>query len=343
MSEPGTRLAGIEGSAASVDMSRSEQSLRLAVTIVAIRLEAENVMSYELAPRQGALPAAGAGSHVDLYLANGLVRSYSLCNTPKAGENYVVAVALASDSRGGSSFMHQQASVGMHLSIGQPRNNFRLSDAPGPSIFVAGGIGITPILSMLHSLSQQKRQWRLHYFARSETRAPFRHVLQKLAAEGHGEVQFIYNDGPESGRVKVADVLAEVAPEAHLYCCGPSAMLQDFESFLANTPADRVHVERFAGSVDAAQPRDDFTIELARSNIRLCVRQGISILDTILAAGIEVPFSCKEGVCGACEVAVLDGVPEHRDMVLSEAEKAANMSILICCSTAQSERLVLDL
>lgn len=306
-----------------------------------LRYEAEGIISVELRPWGDTVFAPfEAGAHIDLHLPNGLVRSYSLLNPPSDAGRYVVGILRDRNSRGGSEYIHSQLRVGMQLTISQPRNNFALDTAARHSVLVAGGIGITPILCMYRQLLALGKSAELIYCARSRGEAA---CLEEIAALG-GKLTYHFND--EKGTLPdLAQYLAGRSADAHFYCCGPTPMLNAFEATCEQLGYANVHIERFAA--EAVAPADDaqdsYTVELKKSGKTLQVEPGISLLDAVLAAGCDVEHSCREGVCGACETRVLEGEPDHRDGVLTKAEKAANKTMMVCVSGCKSRRLVLDL
>ncbi|MGC4243116.1 MAG: PDR/VanB family oxidoreductase [Herbaspirillum sp.] len=310
----------------------------LSVRVQAMRFEAQGVVSVELClPDGGELPAFEAGAHIDLHLANGLVRSYSLSNSPAERHRYVVGVLHDRASRGGSRYVHEQLRVGSTLSISVPRNNFPLEEAAPLSVLIAGGIGITPISCMYHHLRAQGKEAVLHYCARSRKEAAF--TAQLLGQPG---VSSHFDD--EAGTApNLRAVLGAYPKESHFYCCGPTPMLNAFESLCEELGLPNVHIERFAAEKVAPVQHGSYVAELVRSKSSLTVPAGKSLLDTLLDAGIAVDHSCREGVCGACETRVLEGEPEHRDGVLSKAERAAGKTMMVCVSGCKGQRLVLDL
>jgi ferredoxin-NADP reductase len=233
--------------------------------------------------------------------------------------------------------MHDQLRVGMRLFILPPRNNFPLKEDAELVVLIAGGIGITPIYCMVKRLIELKRPWELYYSCRSRMDTAF---LDELTL--HAQSHFHFDD-EESGRfLQVAAIVEKLPRNAHLYCCGPAPMLAAFEAATANWPQDQVHVEYFTPKFAAAQ-EGGFIVELARSKRELVIPQGKSILQCVSEAGIQVPHSCEEGVCGACETRVISGIPDHRDTILTEQERNENATMMICCSGSKSPRLVLDI
>jgi vanillate O-demethylase ferredoxin subunit len=312
------------------------------VRIVGMRQEALDVLSLELKPASGAVLPFGPGAHIELHLPGGLRRAYSLTNAPGDRSCYRIAVHRSALSRGGSHCVHGTLRVGDVLPVSAPRNLFALVDDPAPAVLIAGGIGITPLWSMVQQLAVDGREWQLHYASRQRERAAF---LEAVVSLDEGRVQ-TYFDGEPGGRsLDIAATVAAADPRAHLYCCGPQPMLQAFEQATVNRDRSRVHLERFGADAPSA-PREAaaaFEVVLARSGRTLRVAPGQSILDEVLAAGIDAPSSCREGVCGTCETRVLDGVPDHVDSVLSEDERAACRTMMICCSRSKTATLVLDL
>ncbi|WP_020655765.1 PDR/VanB family oxidoreductase [Massilia niastensis] len=304
--------------------------------------EAEDIVSLELAAPDGsALPAFTAGAHIDLSLGKGLVRSYSLVNDPAERHRYVVAVNRDPASRGGSRHVHEALRAGQALEVSAPRNHFPLVEDAPHVVLIAGGIGITPLLCMIRRLNALGRAWTLHYSARTRAKAAYLGVLRELA-EPCGRLDFHVVDEC-GGRLPDLAALVGASPAgAHLYCCGPVPMLHAFEEAASLRPPGTVHVEYFSAQQDAALA-GGFEVVLARSGRSLRIQPGASILDALLADGLDVGHACKEGVCGACQTRVLEGTPDHRDSYLSPREKSAGDAIMLCCSGCTSEKLVLDL
>lgn len=305
--------------------------------------EAEDILSLELvAPGGDPLPAFTPGAHIDLRLAPGLTRSYSLVNPAHERHRYVVAVSKDPASRGGSRHVHERLRPGDVIEVSAPANHFALvEDAPQVVMF-AGGIGITPLWCMAQRLHALGRAWVLHYSVRQRARCAYLQELQALERASPGHVHFHF-DEEEGGRpMDLRAVIDTVAPQAHLYCCGPPAMLRAFEQAAAQRAPGTVHVEYFSARAEAAVARS-YRVVLARSGRTFEVPAGKTILSVLLQARLDVPYSCGEGVCGACETRVLSGEPDHRDTVLSPQEAAAGRTMMICCSGSRSETLVLDL
>jgi ferredoxin-NADP reductase len=305
--------------------------------------ETEDISVFEFrAPEATALPSFLAGSHIDLHLGSGLVRSYSLVNCPSETHRYVIAVKKEPHSRGGSRFLHEQLNAGDELDIDEPRNNFRLCEKAPKSILIAGGIGVTPFASMARRLEKLGLPWELHYAARNRCSAGF---VTDLASYG-SKVNFYFSqesvDEIPARRVDLDRIVAEVPSDAHVYCCGPRNMLAAFEKAAAALPSEQTHIEFFSNA-DEIDKAGGFDVRLARSGQTIEVRPGETILDVLLKRGIDAPYSCLEGVCSTCETRVISGIPDHRDLILSREEREANDRMLICCSRSKSAVLVLDL
>jgi vanillate O-demethylase ferredoxin subunit len=316
----------------------------LQVRVRSITWEADGILSFELCPMppRKELPAFTAGAHVDVHLPNGVLRSYSLLNSQDERHRYVIGVNKDAQSRGGSRYMHETLRAGDTLTIGLPRNNFPLDEAAPLSVFIAGGIGITPLRSMIRRMQSLGKPWRLHYAARTRQSAAFVDVLQALRDASGAEVHFSFDREPGARMLDIPGIVAALPAQAHIYCCGPLPMLDAFEAATQALPPRRRHVEYFTARESAATD-GGFTVELAQTGRRVLVEPGHTILDCLEEIGIDPPYSCREGICGTCEVRVLDGIPDHRDLVLSAAEKAENNRMMICCSGAKSSKLVLDL
>ena len=306
-----------------------------------ISYEAESINAYELVlPAGGDLPSFTAGSHIDLHLKNGMIRSYSLVNDQSERHRYVIAVNKDASSRGGSNFVHTAIKAGDIVTVSGPRNNFALREDAECSLLIAGGIGITPLMSMIRRLEALSRPWQLFYAARTRRAAAFLDEFDAIRPNADLNLHF---DDEHGGRaVDLAAIVGNASANAHLYCCGPVPMLEAFEKATAGRPSGHVHVEYFQAK-QAPAVDGGFEIRLARSKRTVAVEPGKTILDAVLDAGIMANYSCSEGVCGTCETRVIEGIPDHRDLFLSPEEKAANKTIMICCSGSKSGTLVLDL
>ena len=291
------------------------------------------------------LPAIRPGDHIDLRLTPTMVRSYSLVGHAGSPMRYEIAVALDPKSRGGSRHVHEKIRVGDELDIAGPRNLFELRQDAAHSFLIAGGIGITPIWSMVQELEHQGRSWTLCYAARSRSHAAYLDEIEALASKSQvGRLITHFDDETGGTPLDIPAALASAPKDAHLYCCGPAPMLAVYEQAAAGRPADHVHLERFAAE-EAPSGTDStaFEIILAKSGKKLQVPADRTILDVILDNGIDAPYGCMQGVCGMCEVAVVEGVPDHRDGILSTSAKQSNGSIVICCSRSLTRSLTIDL
>jgi ferredoxin-NADP reductase len=313
------------------------------VRVKRISFEAEGINSYELvSPGGGDLAAFTAGCHVDLHLPDGMIRSYSLVNDQSERGRYVVAVNKDAATRGGSKFIHEKLRVGDILTISHPKNNFFLQENAAHSVLIAGGIGITPLLSMIGRLEALGRSWELFYVARTRSAAAFLDELNALRPNVHANIHVNFDQEPAGRMLDLVAIVKDAPENAHLYCCGPVSMLEAFEAATIDRPADHVHVEYFKAKEKPAVA-GGFEVKLARSNRTIAVPAGKSILDALLDAGVAASYACTEGVCGTCETRVIEGMPDHRDLFLSNDEQAANKTMMICCSGSKSPTLVLDL
>ncbi|MFD4191618.1 PDR/VanB family oxidoreductase [Amycolatopsis thermoflava] len=284
------------------------------------------------------LPAWEPGAHLDLVLGEGLVRQYSLCGDPADRGVLQVAVLREPDGRGGSAWVHDRLSTGDIVRIRGPRNHFRLVNSPR-YLFVAGGIGITPIVPMIARAEASGAEWRLVYGGRSRASMAFR---EELVARYGDRVEIRPQD--ESGLLDLDALLGAPRDGVAVYCCGPEPLLAAVEQRCAAWPPGSLHVERFSPKAGAdAGERTTFEVELAASGRTVIVPPDKSILAAVEEAGVSVLSSCQEGTCGTCETPVLDGVPDHRDSLLTESERAANDTMMICVSRSCGPRLVLDL
>jgi vanillate O-demethylase ferredoxin subunit len=305
----------------------------LATGVHGIQLEA-----IDLSP----LPKASPGSHIDLHLGPQLARSYSVVGNGGHPARYEIAVARDARSRGGSRFVHETLRVGDVLQISAPRNQFALVEEAPLSVLIAGGIGITPLWAMVRRLEALGRSWVLFYAARGRSNAAYLADLQGLAERSANGRLLTHFDDEAGCPPDVHSIVRAAPPDAHLYCCGPQAMLDAFEQAASGRHPSHVHLERFAPAPSQAEG-DTFTLRLARSGQSFTVPGGKSILDVILENGIDAPYGCMQGACGMCETAVLEGVPDHRDSLLSEETKRSGKSMLICCSRSRSPSLTLDI
>jgi len=301
--------------------------------------EAKDVVLIELRAADGrALPPFSAGAHLEILVAGELPRHYSLLNAPHEHDRYLIAVGLVPDSRGGSRFLHRQLRLGDTLACSLPRNHFPLDEHLQRYCLVAGGIGITPILAMLRWCQAHDKDWRLVYCARNRQRAAFYETLRELDPT---RVHLHFND-EAGGHLNTAGLLDTLRDDEHLYACGPAPMLDALEA-AAGPRAERLHIELFNAATASTEGDSGFTVHLIRSDRSLWVAPQQTILEALEHHGIELPFSCRAGICGSCETRVCAGMPDHRDLILSDADKAEGRSLMICVSRALGDSLVLDL
>lgn len=317
------------------------------VEVRGISREAETVRSFELWPlagEPGELPAFEPGAHLDVHVSAGLVRQYSLTN-PHERHRYVIGVNRDPASRGGSIRMHDAVTVGSRLTVSAPRNHFPLNEAAAHSVLVAGGIGITPLLAMVRRLCKLGHSWDLYYCARTESRAAFLRELHELAGTySNGKLHCVFDGEPGAASLDLHDVVATHGAQADFYCCGPTPLMDSFMAALADVPPEKIHLEYFkASEITVSAEGHAFTVQLARQQKSFVIAPDRSILDVLQEHGVSVMCSCREGVCGTCETAVLAGEPDHRDRVLSPEERAANHTMMICVSRCKGDALVLDI
>ncbi|GHJ42432.1 PDR/VanB family oxidoreductase [Streptomyces sp. TS71-3] len=314
--------------------------VELDLTLVRKEPLADGVVRLTLGHPEGEpLPAWRPGAHIDVRLAPDLVRQYSLCGDPDDPSVLQVAVLREQDGRGGSAHVHDHLAEGGTVRIRGPRNHFPLVDAER-YLFIAGGIGITPILPMVAEAARRGADWRLVYGGRTRASMAF---ADRLAADHPGRVEICPQD--ETGLLDLQGLLGEPRADTEVYCCGPAPLLGAVELHCRDWPAGALHIERFTPREDPAPDGtgESFEVELAGSGTTLTVPPDRSVLEVLEEAGVPVLSSCREGTCGTCETGVLQGEVEHRDSLLTDAERAANDVMFVCVSRCASKRLVLDL
>jgi ferredoxin-NADP reductase len=306
--------------------------------VTAKERQADGVLTLELAaPSGGRLRDWTPGSHIDLVLPNGLTRQYSLCGDRWDPLTYRVGVLMEPESRGGSSYVHDHLRVGDLVGVGGPRNNFALVPSER-YLFVAGGIGITPILPMVRQAEMLGADWRLLYGGRRRGSMAF---LDELG--GYGD-RVLVRPEDEHGLLDLVGFLGEPRDGIRVYACGPSPLLAAMERTCADWPPYTLRTERFVAEEAGAPARTaPFDVELARSGTTVTVTPDITVLEALNRVGVEVLSSCRRGVCGTCETTVLAGRPDHRDALLDDDEREANDCMYVCVSRSRDERLVLDL
>ncbi|MCQ8187872.1 PDR/VanB family oxidoreductase [Streptomyces rugosispiralis] len=325
-------------------MHTTHDEVDLRLRVVSRKVGPEGIVVLELADRFGApLPAWSPGAHIDVLMPGDMVRQYSLCGDPAEGSVWRIAVLREPDGRGGSAFLHDRVRAGDQLEIRGPRNNFQLLPA-ARYVFIAGGIGVTPLLPMARAAHRGGAEWEFHYGGRSRTSMAFLDDLGALRTGSGQPARVTLYAQDEVGLIDLESILASPRPGTLVYCCGPEPLLEAVERCCARWPSGTLHVERFAPK-DAGEPvfSGPFKVALATSGMTLEVPLDKSILDVVREAGVAVPSSCQEGTCGTCETPVLEGTVDHRDSLLSPEERAENDTMFICVSRAACPRLVLDL
>jgi len=316
----------------------------LLVRVSRISQEACDIKSFELVSATGEpLPSFTPGSHIDVHLDAGLIRQYSLCNGPNDADRYLIAVKKEAVSRGGSQTMHERIKEGCVITIGAPRNNFILAPSAGHHLLLAGGIGVTPIVSMARHLLAADASFELQYFTRSIQHTAFHEQLS--GPEFKGRVTFHYALEPEGLRAYLRKLLWHRPDGGNLYLCGPRPFMDLVEATAASTwPPEAVHLEYFAADpLSLAGPQESFQVKLARSGGTYSIPAGKPIIEVLAENGVHLDTSCEQGVCGTCLTGVLDGIPDHRDVFLTDAEKKSCDKMMPCVSRAKSPLLVLDL
>ena len=310
------------------------------VRVLSKRIKAPGIAAYTLGAEGGqALPDYAAGAHIDVKLPNGLIRQYSLCGDRADPATYEIGVLRDGAGRGGSAYLHDTVREGDLLEIGEPRNLFPLTPARH-SVLLAGGIGITPLLAMARSLATSGSSFEFHYFVRSEDRTAYWDTLSRLAPD---EALHLHVGERIPASFAVERVLGAPSPDTHLYTCGPNPFMDAVLDLArgAGWDAANLHSERFA----AVTGGDDqpFELELAASGKVVQVSADQTAAEALALAGVRLPLSCEQGICGTCLTTVLAGVPDHRDSYLSEDERLANDCFTPCCSRARSPRLIINL
>lgn len=320
-------------------MTGSANTEQSKMRVIGKEVVADGVVALRLAdPDGGGAPAWQPGSHIDLIIDESTVRQYSLCGDATDTTSLTVAVLREENGRGGSRWVHDSLQVGDIVAIAGPRNNFTLETAQS-YLFVAGGIGITPMLPMLRAADTTGTGWRLLYGGRTRDSMAF---ADELVDRYPDRVELRPQD--EHGILDLRAALDAVEDGTAVYCCGPEPLLQAIEDECSTRTNLTLHVERFAAKERAADAVDTtFEVELRQSGRTVTVDTTETTLDAVLRAGVDVPFSCREGTCGTCESAVLEGVPDHRDSILTDAEKSENDCMMICVSRSCTTKLVLDL
>ncbi|WP_315928750.1 PDR/VanB family oxidoreductase [Mesorhizobium sp. SP-1A] len=310
--------------------------------VEAITQEAEDIKSFVLASASGGeLPRYSPGAHIDINVGPGVVRQYSLCGSPGDRSRYMIGVKREPQSRGGSEHMHARIRIGDRLEISVPKNNFELDETAKHSILLAGGIGITPLIAMADRLLLSGKSFALHYFSRSPQHTAF---SERLSQPGFaGKVHMHYALDVDAVRAELENLLQIYGVDSHLYLCGPKPFMDMIETVAARSwPSEAVHLEYFSGAA-LEGPTSSFEVRLARTGGSYLVPDDRSIMEVLQENGVDVDYSCEQGVCGTCVTDVLEGEPDHRDLFLKPAERAANTKMCLCVSRAKSLVLVLDM
>ncbi len=322
----------------------------MSLRVRSITYEAEGIVSFELVDPQGRdLPPVEAGAHLDVKVpGTSITRRYSLCNRPWEHDHYRIAVLDVPGGRGGSRAMHENVRAGQLLEVTGPHNFFPLAPAaPGRSLLLAGGIGVTPILAMAEQLAHDGRDWELHYCTQTPERTAF---ARRIATTLGADRVHVHHDGGQPGKgLDIAALLSRHEPGTHVYFCGPAGFMKAVSAATAHWPRDCVHFEYFGADPAAAPPAgadrvagsDGGEVILQSSGRRIHVEPDQTILQALTQAGVEVASSCEAGVCGTCSVRYVSGQPVHNDYVLSDEERQS--SVLVCCAMVGAEPLVLDL
>jgi phthalate 4,5-dioxygenase reductase component len=298
---------------------------------------ADDIHLFELRdPAGGALPEFSPGAHVSLRVPNGLIRKYSLCNDPAERDRYVIAVKREAGGRGGSESLVRDVAEGSQVPVSAPANNFALAKSPAGYSFIAGGIGITPIMAMIRQLTAAGGRFKLYYCTRSPAATAFR---DELSAPGLRGRVMIHHDGGDLAKALDLWPIVE-KPQGHLYCCGPRGLMQAVRDMTGHWSPSAVHFEAFTEAAEAKPDDRPFTVRLAKSGGSVAVPVGKTILEALREHGLAVPSSCESGTCGTCRTRLISGEADHRDLVLGDDERANN--IMICVSRARSDELVID-
>ena len=330
---------------ASLALPESAAARRVSVRVTAVTSVAEEINAYELQalPGADALPAFAAGAHIDVVLADDMVRQYSLCNAPSDNGRYVIAVKCEQEGRGGSRALHTNVQAGSRLTISEPRNNFPLNTDARDYVLIAGGIGATPILSMAHALWEQDKPFNVHLCAGDNNKLAYGNSLSVLPFASQIAVHLDIRNNPQA--FSVDEVLGDYLPGKELYVCGPEAfMAWVFEAgHNLGWPDNALFSENFKPRELVNATNTSFEVELARSGKVLQVGENEFLLDVLNRAKAGIPCSCTQGICGSCITPVISGDIDHRDAILSEKERQQGNKMCVCVGRARSGRLVLDI
>jgi vanillate O-demethylase ferredoxin subunit len=316
--------------------------------------QAEKINSFEMVNPDGEdLPEFTAGAHIDFFFRDGSVRQYSLCNDPKERHRYVIAILRDDKGRGGSLALHERLHVQRTVSIGKPRNNFPVHEEAKHHLLLAGGIGVTPMMSMIHHFQSTGAEYTLHYCTRSKEHTAFQYEFADLITEGR--VIIHHDDGIPGNGLDLKTLLKDHSSGTHLYYCGPPGFMRAVKGFSAHWPDDTVHLEYFTAAASPKTTMSDeekshagdealgigFQVKIASSGAIFSVPNHKSIVQVLGENGIDIEVSCQSGLCRTCAVKYLEGEVDHKDLVLSESDRLQYMTP--CCSRAKSKLIVLDL
>jgi ferredoxin-NADP reductase len=308
--------------------------------IAEVRNEAAGVMSLVLEqPNRRPLPAWSPGAHIDV-LAGGYERKYSLCGDPSDQTRYKIAVLKNGEGRGGSRYFHENLKIGALVQVRGPKNHFRLQEDAPRYVLIAAGIGITPIVAMADRLKTLGKNYALHYAGRSTSAMAY---LDRLKSD-HGDRLHLYTKS-NGRRMQLNEIAKPMAAGQKVYACGPDRLLSELEELAQHWPENTLHVEHFSPTNSLLDPATEhgFEVELRDSNLTINVPSDRTVLDVLEAAGVDIACDCREGLCGSCEARVIEGEIDHRDRVLSQAERERNNQMMTCCSRARGKKLVLAL
>jgi len=311
-----------------------------------VRFEGRGINSYELVDPEGAqLPSFTAGAHIDIHLADGVVRQYSICNAPRERHRYVIAVLRDERGRGGSKALHDQLRVQDIVRVSRPRNNFHLVDGARRVLLIAGGIGVTPLKAMAHELDDAGIDYEMHYCAKDARSAAFAEEFELMRASGR--LHFHFDGGDPSAGLDIRDLLNTPREGEHVYYCGPGGFMKACADAAQHWPTGTLHFEHFnaperaPGEQAANDASDSFIVRIASTGQEIEVTKDESIAEALAGAGVAMETSCCAGLCGTCKVRYLQGEVEHNDCIMSDEEKAEFLTA--CVSRATSKLLVLDL
>lgn len=345
-----TTMNASSGTAARIDngsrMTSGENDntkSRLAARVRAVIYETDDILRFELVdPQGGALPAFTAGAHIDVHVADGLLRQYSLCSDPADRGRYQIAVLNERQGRGGSKALHETFRAGAVVTISAPRNHFPIAESAKRHVLLAGGIGVTPMIAMIHALEAKGADWEMHYCTRAPEKTAFLDHLKPFVASGN--VHLHHDGGDPKKGLDIAAALKDAPAGTHLYYCGPGGFMKAVAAASQHWPKGTVHFEYFSAPADKpAGDRENkpFQVTVKSTGETLDVPADKSIVDVLREHGHYVDTSCEDGFCGTCLTRYVEGEPEHRDSVLDESDR--QKYVLICCARAKSDRLVLDM